>query len=542
VPWTAYSLSWTIVIDPRRPDTIVVGSGCLDPTFAHGPGIVKSLDGGATWSVSADGLGATGACVDGLVADPVDPDRLYASTSFASYRSEDGGHSWIQAGPVPGVAPVTDPSGPAKRYGLIQSGAFLRSADEGRTWSAIHSEGIVSGSVFRYNALTIDSQTERLFLAASTGVYRSRDGGQSWIRLAGAARDRINGVIFDPATGGLTIATQTGLFRSPAFPWNDWSPANIELSTTSIRILAVDPKHSGTLYATDGDDVSRLFVTNDAGASWRMVAPLPVADGQSEAQIIDLTVAADGAIYAATFIGGGTGNLYKLAPAALEWTAIRLPFGGVIQFVVADPRTPGEYYVAGVGLAHTRDDGATWELTGFSALEGSPRSLAIDPSDSDVVHLSTSQAVLKSSDRGRTWGVKATLLITTSAIVVSRADPSILYVGSRPDTRNPLIARSLDGGESWTTVEPPEATPFADVRQLVPDRRDRLTVYAVSSKGALFRSTDAGLTWEPFADQPGGSPVAALAIDSGGSLLHAGTAGRGVWELPLDSRHRAAHK
>jgi hypothetical protein len=88
----------------------------------------------------------------------------------------------------------------------------------------------------------------------------------------------------------------------------------------------------------------------------------------------------------------------------------------------------------------------------------------------------------------------------------------------------------------------PGSGPIANVEQIVPDRRERLTVYAVSSKFALFRSTDGGTSWQSFADQLGGRAVAGLTIDSGGSVLHAGTFGRGVWELAIDSRRRAARK
>jgi photosystem II stability/assembly factor-like uncharacterized protein len=544
-----------VAIDPKRPETIYVGSSCPDPTYAlqfgQQPGIIKSTDGGTTWTVSNQGLDPFGLCVDGLAVDPVETDRLYASATFGSERSDDGGLSWTKAsGPVPGTAVVADLSDPSKRYGVSPMPPtftnFLESIDSGRTWSDVMPRGILSGSVFRYDALTIDPHSGRLFLGASSGVYRSGDRGRSWIRLGGAARDRINGVVFDSATGALTIATSSGLFRSAVFPWNDWSPVNIELSTNSIHSLATDPKRPGTVYATAGDDISRLFVTKDFGASWAALPALPVADSQPAATITSLAIGADGAVYALVYIGPAPVKLYKLPSLTAEWSEIRIPFPGSITSVFADPITPGEYYtVGGSALVHTRDDGASWEVTAFSLLDGSTRSLAIDPRDPNVSYLATASSVMKSTDRGRTWVAKVTGLSRVGGIVISPADPSVLYLPTsliNSFQQTPLVARSTDAGESWIMLPAPASAPFANVEQMVPDRRERLTVYAISSKFALFRSTDGGTSWQSFADQLGGRGVTGLTIDSGGSVLHAGTFGRGVWELPLDSRRRAARK
>jgi len=77
-----------VVVDPSTPATVYAGS-----TYA---GVLKSTDGGATWSPMNAGLGALPS-VESLAIDPITPATLYTCIIGGIFKSTDGGASWLAA-------------------------------------------------------------------------------------------------------------------------------------------------------------------------------------------------------------------------------------------------------------------------------------------------------------------------------------------------------------------------------------------------------------------------------------------------------------
>src|SRR6266542_576706 len=88
------------------------------PGALHPGGILQSVDGGGTWSLSSTGL--THPNVRTLIGDPVSPTTLYAGTPRGVFKSVDGGLGWsaFNEGLVsPAVNTLAiDPSAPATLY------------------------------------------------------------------------------------------------------------------------------------------------------------------------------------------------------------------------------------------------------------------------------------------------------------------------------------------------------------------------------------------------------------------------------------------
>jgi hypothetical protein len=77
---------YAIEVDPADSKTVYIRSK---------KGILKSVDGGATWCVLNLGPGITTA-VNSLVIDPDSPNLLFAGTWAGFYKSTDKGNSWKQ--------------------------------------------------------------------------------------------------------------------------------------------------------------------------------------------------------------------------------------------------------------------------------------------------------------------------------------------------------------------------------------------------------------------------------------------------------------
>jgi len=529
----------SIVIDPRDGDVVYRSGNCgayLEPLF-QGAGVFRSDDGGLTFGPAMIGLAGLQSCTTGLSLDPVLPDTIYATLQYAQHaRSDDGGQTWSTvATALPGRS-VADPHDPLKRYGSAGS-LFVTSTDGGRTWTSqttVLDTGLQlpSGSV---SALAIDRGTARLFLAGRYGVYRSDDGGRSAVALNGTARESTNGIVYDEATGVLVIGTETGVYRSEAFPWHDWRRLPTGDSSMQMRDVAPSRLDAATMYAVS---TRQVHVTRDHGLTWSVLGDsLPLAN-QKAPTLESIAVDVADNVYVVGALDS-TNSVYKLSAGTRQWIQLTPPIGGWFGRAFADPGTAGVIYVSrgnSPAFMATRDGGATWNY--HFTPPGGANSLAIDPRDGAVFYTATNTGLFKSFNGGYTW----TVLLPERMILdvqLSPADPETVYAIEREyGTRNNRIHVSRDGGATWTSHVGP-----GEIVSMAPDRRSPRTLHVSVrdplDEGTVFRSTDEGGSWTPIA---GNLPVdlTRLALSLDGTVLHATTLTGGMWELFLTKPRQRA--
>ena len=245
--------------------------------LSYSNGLLASADGGRDWSP----VNLTGN-VRALAASPSRPKVLYAAGPNLLSRSEDGGATW-QALPlslpekdIRALAAIT---GGASETLYVVAGAtgLYASRDQGQTWESVSNQ-VPTGTV----ALVATSgQMGSFFLATRFQGVLSGDG-QSW----GSANGSVNSVLptmdikalaFDAKsgdravmpgadgavmTGALYAGTDSGLFKSTdgGGSWNRLPFA------VGVQALALDPSNSGTIYVVDRQ--GRVFRSSDRGLSW----------------------------------------------------------------------------------------------------------------------------------------------------------------------------------------------------------------------------------------------------------------------------------
>src|ERR1700680_532275 len=165
--------------------TIYIGSA--------GAGVLKSIDGGATFLAVNNGLG--GSIVTGIVVAPNNPNLVYANTQFDGFfKTIDGGAHWY-GGNWGGFTLLMDPGNSDILYSA--SGPFdyvQKSIDGGGTWFYA-SEGLGEASVF---ALAIDPHDSNVIYAGSMGqgAYKSIDGAATWAPIN--VDSYVNALLVDP--------------------------------------------------------------------------------------------------------------------------------------------------------------------------------------------------------------------------------------------------------------------------------------------------------------------------------------------------------
>jgi photosystem II stability/assembly factor-like uncharacterized protein len=192
----------SIQVDPSDPARIwaAVSAG----------GVYRSVDGGRQWTPANAGVRAenlpnrfpeTGHNVHRLVMHPRQPSRLYRQCYNGTYRSDDGGVTWIEitAG-LPsdfGYAIVTDPRDPDTVFQIPESSSHLRtpvdgrlrvfrSTDAGASWSSV-SDGLPREHVY----VTVLREAMDVDGLDPCGLYFGTSGGHLFATPAAGGRWRM---------------------------------------------------------------------------------------------------------------------------------------------------------------------------------------------------------------------------------------------------------------------------------------------------------------------------------------------------------------
>ena len=192
-------------------NVVYAGMGEPDPrgNFSHGDGVYRSVDAGKTWKHV--GLAATRQ-IGRIVIDPIDPDRAYVAAlghvygpnaERGVYRTTDGGTTWKRVHFVDAktgaVDIALDPFNPRVLYAGFwqvsrkpwrfdsggEGSGLWRSKDGGDTWVEL-TKGLPKGVKGRIGVSASAAQRDLVYAvveAAKGGVFRSTDGGDSWRRV-----------------------------------------------------------------------------------------------------------------------------------------------------------------------------------------------------------------------------------------------------------------------------------------------------------------------------------------------------------------------
>jgi len=213
-----------VAVAPSDPNVVWVGTGesFIRSHISIGWGMYRSTDAGKSWTHV--GLENTGR-IARIAIDPTDPDRVLVAALGHAYgpqpergifRTTDGGKTWDKVlfvnDSTGGVDVLLDPTNPRIAYAA--------------TWQIeIHTWGRKSGG-------------------AGSGIWKSVDGGATWTRIVGhGLPERAYGKV--------------GLGISKAMPQ---------------RVYAEVETGDGIPREGQPSDSGRLFRSDDAGKSWKLVS------------------------------------------------------------------------------------------------------------------------------------------------------------------------------------------------------------------------------------------------------------------------------
>lgn len=203
-----------IAIDPRN-QRVMYATG-------HGIGVVKSVDGGATWTSESKGLGS--ASTEALALDVRDPNRLYAWVlSDGLYRSDDAAESWQRVDDGPRqqeIRSLVSHGAPTGMGGIwLYAGidiGVVKSPDCFCGWDRLPNAGLPEKQ--RVYSLAADPQDPSILYAGlRAGVFKTADGGKSWRRVTSDVSDAIvavhpgrPGIVYAASDDGSLVLSENG--------------------------------------------------------------------------------------------------------------------------------------------------------------------------------------------------------------------------------------------------------------------------------------------------------------------------------------------
>ena len=188
--------------------------------------------------------------------------------SGGAFRSDDDGSSWVVAQNGIDLAPdgavralAIDPSAPSVLYAGTSSGSVYKTTDSGENWTP-SSSGLPSEMI---SALVVDpSDSSVVYAGTSGGVFRSTDGGASWLSIG--AIGNVTALALDPSNHSTLYALANQALLSITFapsPCNG-GPTTLCLHDGRFR---VDVAWSSSSLRQAGAGRA-IPLTSDTGAFW----------------------------------------------------------------------------------------------------------------------------------------------------------------------------------------------------------------------------------------------------------------------------------
>lgn len=439
-----------LAISPANPDILWVGTGENNSSRSSyaGAGVLKSIDGGKSWTHC--GLVGT-QHIGRVIAHPTDPNTVWVASMGSLYTpntergvflSTDGGKSWsktLYIDDKTGVIDlVIDPHNPQQLWAATWE-------RERKAWNF---DGDGPGS----------------------GIHRSQDGGRTWTKLKGLPQGEKTGRIgidASPAQKGLIYAVVDNQETEPKLAKEDTIAgltARMIAAMSQEEFLKLDDKKLDKFIEESGypDKYDAKSVKEGIREGKFSLNAFNNYFGDANKALFETAVKGS-ELYQSTDNGD---TWTRINPDPL--TGVFFTYGYYFGQIRVAPDNPKEIYIFGVPLIKSTDAGHSWSRVDTSEhVHVDHHVLWFNPKNPDHTLLGNDGGLYLSYDRGTTWTHLNNLPVGQFYTVhVDMAKPYNIYGGlqdngvmkgsSQADWKNQDAWKSIGGGDGMFVVTDPD--------------------------------------------------------------------------------------
>jgi hypothetical protein len=584
-PRTDYAATLTvgaIAFDPRNSSTVYCGTGEGNWWAYLGAGILRSRDGGATWSTLCTAPFVGQGFYD-LIVDPANSQHLLAGTTGGLYVSNDGGLTWTRRRTAETWSLSMAPAGGSSAQILAAcSDGLWRSTNGGTTWNAVTLPGSPGG----FDRLAVAIARSNPAVAYAWGArggtaYLWRRASGTWTSVAPPPGVSTNQAWYDWFVAVApdldtqvycgAIEVHRGDLSGTTWTWRNLT----NKGTTGASIhpdqhaIAFEPGQPNTIYVGNDGGVYR---SPDRGITWQHCNNgLVISEFEYLAQNYGSSRWLIGGTqdngtqrwtgssvweHVADGDGGDCGvnrttpntvfhTYYGMSPErsttgggwnSWTWVAPPVPAGEGSPFYppFECSATGGDTIaMGGNALYISRNNGTTWIRLAFPSAAAA--SAMYIPNASTVFVGTDDGRIYRTEWNGTSWTALTALTTprtnaTVSDLYVSPANTSRMWATHRT-VGGGRVFRSDNGGSSWIDRTPALTRLPINAIEVDPENANR--VWVAADLG-VYQSTDAGANWTDFSNGLPNMYVGDLVFQPHARVLRAGTRNRGVWEIPVD--------
>ncbi|MFH2096044.1 MAG: PKD domain-containing protein, partial [Bacteroidota bacterium] len=530
-----------ILINPDSTNIIIAASN---------KGILRSADYGSNWNTVINGD------FRDIEFKPGDPSIVYIGNYNGSgatiLKSTDGGQSFTQSSS--GISPTFNnrfelavtPANPSKVYALGSRasndglGGVYVSGDEGATWTLLlsgtsmnllgwsESADDAGGQGWYDLALAVSPVNEDEIYVGGVNIWKSSDGGNNWDLNAhwygGGGAEYVHAdqhsFDFNPLNNILYAGNDGGVYKTSDGGAN-WTDISDGLEILQIYRMGASFTDSTRAIAGAQDNGSMML----DGSSW-----FSVLGGDGMECIIDYTDA--DVIYGEYYYG----SIYKSTNGGNSFSSITPQGAGdgawITPFII-DSENPDILYAGYKEVYKTTNGGGSWTKMTSNLTSGSLfLNLAVAPNHCNNVYAATSYRIWRSHDSGMTWSEMGTNFpnYPITSIAVAPYNPDHLWISMSGYHDGHKVYKTTDGGQTWSNIS--DSLPNIPANCIVYEENTNGTVYLGTDAGVYYRDNTMNY-WSPFSNGLPNVIVSELEIHYPTEKIRAATYGRGMWESEL---------
>jgi photosystem II stability/assembly factor-like uncharacterized protein len=433
---------------------------------------------------------------------------------------------WVSIGPTNVGGRVTaialDPTNANIIYAGAAGGGVWKSIDGGVNWKNIFSESSSIGSLVLSpeNSQIVyvgtgEGNPGGVAIYPGNGVWRSTDGGQTWINIGLTNSGQIGKLAIHPSSPNRIFAAVLGRYRSRTQDRGiyrsldsgaTWTRVLYLTDTTGACDVVIDPSNQNRIIAAMWDRYrpltysivnglnTGLWLSTDGGDHWtKATSGFPSNDSTLGRISLAFAPSQPGLVFALASNGLSVYGIYKSIDGGNTWLQVSSgdPFINESQVwynnvIAVHPVNPAILFAGMTEMYESTDGGSTWNDVTFD-MHVDDHAIEFFPAIPGRMVIGNDGGVFISTNTGGSW-IKSYHLPVTQfyAGTVDYSNPK-RYSGGTQDNGTP---RTLTGSDSdWVNIF------VGDGFYVLVDPNNSNRIYAEYQYGGLGYSTDGGSTF-----------------------------------------------